>query len=459
MNDYYEKRTKQKSINGYFQYKRPNITIDDIRPYTYIVFDQIRNKQSLSLVAEVCSDYDEESLKNISLTLNGNTFDISSMNYLYQFDNGLKSIKNFSISASNVNDVYGRRGFAEKSFEISEDLTSLLSLPMDGNDYFTDDVTKVFEIIPSTNDEQNSNETVDWLWVKQNTLHDVIKTHSFGDGRFFGSEDCNNFIFDGNQIRHAIYDVITLSDGVNTYRRFVPYKGDTSVDVLGQPKELQTADDIVVSEHSIKYQKLTDKGTINVNILNNSDIDLFGDISKIKNMFLELKKDNELVSRYDVKGLRNLYIEDLPFGQYSYSFIINSEYNKTIENKTKTYDVFLNVKPNDCVFFLGSPTITSAKDNKKFIGWKWEINHKDADEIIFVYDAKSNGEIIKSEKFPHAKIQYEYQSTALPLGTTVDYYFLVKSSVLDMTSEDLELYEDSSGKTYVVVNKNSIQLS
>ena len=457
MNDYYEKRTKTKSIEGQFNYKRPNITIDDVKPYTVINYDQLRNIQRLNLVAEVCSNYDEEPLKNITISLNGNEIEVSSLNYVHRFNDGLKTVKNFAFKASNANDVYCRYGYVNKKFEITDDLTDLLTLPMGGDDYFTDDMTKVFEIIPYATESNDENEKVDWLWVKQNTLHDVTKSHTFNNGRFFGSLDCNNFVFD-DQIRHVIYDIITLSDGIKTYRRFIPYKGDTSENALGSPIELKDADEIIDSESTTKYQKMTDKGAINVQIQNKSEIDLFDDVTKIKNMFLELKKDNKLISRYDVKGLRVLQIEDLDFGQYSYSFIINSEYNKTLNNVTKEFNVSLSVNPNDCVFFLGTPTIGSAKDNKKYISWKWELNHTNAEEVIFVYKATKDGQVIKTEKFNQAKIQFDYQSSALPIGTTVEYYFLVRSSSIDLQSEDLEIFQDESGKKYAVVNKNTIDI-
>ena len=56
--------------------------------------------------------------------------------------------------------------------------------------------------------------------------------------------------------------------------------------------------------------------------------------------------NNTLIRHIDVKGLQSLQIDELNYGNYSYEFVINSEYTKTANNTTTKRNVRLFV-PND----------------------------------------------------------------------------------------------------------------
>jgi len=117
MGDYYETRTKENKITGTFTYKKPVLTIDDIRPYTKIHYDALRDSQSLSLCSEIISSYNTEPLKNIRLTIDGNNdevYDLSKINYIYNFDDVSQQKKTFKIEAANLNDIYNRLGSVTK---------------------------------------------------------------------------------------------------------------------------------------------------------------------------------------------------------------------------------------------------------------------------------------------------------------------------------------------------------
>lgn len=66
--------------------------------------------QFLTLCAEVYSTYDDEPLKNITLTIDERTFDIPELSYVYDFSNGNAVTKKFKITAQNANDLYNRNG-------------------------------------------------------------------------------------------------------------------------------------------------------------------------------------------------------------------------------------------------------------------------------------------------------------------------------------------------------------
>lgn len=474
MDDYYETRTTKHILgelkideNGEyvedirnFYYKRPQITIDDIRPHTLINYDPLRDKYSLSFVVDICSDYNDEPLKNISLQVgDGDSFAVNSLNQTYTFNTGdligdtiiegQPLVKKFTLRAQNENDIFNRDGNVTETITINSNLSSLLSLPMDGSDFFDSDVSKLYNIV-------GTEEYVDWLWVKQNTLHDVNKEVSFNDGKYFGGSDCGSFIVGSGSTpnSYAVYETLSITDGITTHARFRPYLGSTSS--LSSPTILRAVNDIVKASATCKFQKISDKGTIIFNFSNKTnDIDIFSDTSKIKNMFLELYSGNKFITSYNIKGLQDYTIENLKFGKYEYKVVMNSEYTRTSSNNSNDdaprsiIDVVVPLK--DTVTFNGKPNITSSSDgNTKYINWAWEVNHTSAEEIYFKYIVNPSTTNAKYQ-FNYVKAQNVYQSIGLKEGDVVEYYFLVKSKNTDGTDAD-KWEEDNS---FYVVNRNT----
>lgn len=449
MNDYYDSRTVvSKTYKDSFTYLRPQLSLSDIRPFVVIDYDKIRNKQSLSLCAEVCSQYNAEPLKNISMSVNnGSEISLPSLNYIYNFPNTNSSTTSFVLKAANENDLYNRKGSVSGSFQVTNNLTNLLSLPNDGVDYFTDDTTKMF-----TNTE--TNEVVDWLWVKQNTLHDVNKSISYQNGKYIGSDDSGYFKY-GTSVRHAVYEIVSLSDGSETIRRFKPFRGNTSN--LGTKTNLVGVNDLIKDTTSAGYQKFTDKGVLSFNIIKKGSTDIFQNLPKIKNMFLKLYYDGVEIGKFDIKGKKEYTIENIDFGEYEYEIELNSEHNKTSSNTTTRKSVKVLIPPNDSVVFTGKPTETlNSAETKKYITWRWEVNHTSADEILFLYTAKKKDGATQTGRFNYAKNQKVFQSVELDSGDVIEYFFLVKSDSLNL--EGAETMNDS-GATYCVVNKSSYTIT
>lgn len=283
-----------------------------------------------------------------------------------------------------------------------------MTLPSNGIDYLSDDTSKIFVV-------NDGNENVNWMWVKENTLHDINKEVSFQNGKYFGCNDCGSFIFGNpstttNVNRYAVYEIVTLKDGDTVYRRFKPYRGSTSS--LGSSTKLKSVNDVVKTRASSKYQKMTDKGTLDLIISNNSStVDIFDDVSKIKDMYLYLYFGNELIGTYDVRGINDFNLENLSFGTYKYKIIMNSEYTKTSENTSTESEIKILVPPADSVIYTGNPTSVLASDNKsKYLTWRWEVNHTSAEEIIFKYRVISGTNKDATGKFNYAKSQNVFQS-------------------------------------------------
>lgn len=451
MGDYYETRTKEKKITGTFTYKKPVLTIDDIRPYTKIHYDALRDSQSLSLCSEIVSSYNAEPLKNISLTIDGNNdevYDLSKINYIYDFDDVSQQKKTFKIEAANLNDIYNRLGSVTKQFAIKSEISSLLQLPSNGVDYLPTDFTKVFEVV------EEQDKVVDMLWVKQNTLHDVVKTHKYTvDGvEYFGCGDRGKFVYgdtlnadlSNGQTRYALYKIITLKNGSKTYRRFMPYTGSTNG--FGSGSALSSAKSLITSNYSTDYQSIVDKGKILID-WSSSNSNIFNNTDKIKNLWFQLyDKDNKLIVQDEVIGLKDKTIENLDFGTYKYRFELQSEYNATNSHLTDLQTIQLKVPANKSVIHtLTQPIISEAENGKKYVLWRWKVNHKLATEIIFCYTTNTG----KTGQFVHAKFQEEYEPEPFDEGEEITYWFKVKSPYINGTPDD---------DGYVNVNKKIFTL-
>lgn len=61
---------------------------------------------------------------------------------------------------------------------MGDGISKLKTLPSDGKDYLSGDVSRQYLLLDEENSE-GENPIVDWLWVKQNTLHDIDKYYKF----------------------------------------------------------------------------------------------------------------------------------------------------------------------------------------------------------------------------------------------------------------------------------------
>ena len=61
---------------------------------------------------------------------------------------------------------------------MADGISKLKTLPSDGKDYLIGDVSRQYLLLDEEKSE-GENQIVDWLWVKQNTLHDIDKYYKF----------------------------------------------------------------------------------------------------------------------------------------------------------------------------------------------------------------------------------------------------------------------------------------
>jgi hypothetical protein len=195
-------------------------------------------------------------------------------------------------------------------------------LPLNGVDYLETDFNKVFEVVGE------EDKVVDMLWIKENTLHDVRKSHKYTSGgvEYFGCADRGKFKF-GDATRYALYKIISLKNGDKTYRRFTPYKGSTNN--FGSGTALSAANTLVVPTHATDYQTMVDLGKI-IFDWSGSNSKLFNDLEKIKNMWLKVyDSEGNLIVQDTIIGEKHKTIENLNFGTYKYEIELHSEYNAT----------------------------------------------------------------------------------------------------------------------------------
>lgn len=440
MADYYETRSETKTVTGNFAYKKPALTIDDIRPYTKVNYDAIRDKQNLSLCCEIISTYNAEPLKNITMTIdNTDVYALSEVGYVFNFDKITAHKKTFKLSAANANDIYNRSGSVTKEFSITNNLSSLLTLPLNGVDYLETDFNKVFEVVGE------EDKVVDMLWIKENTLHDVRKSHKYTSNgvEYFGCADRGKFKF-GDSTRYALYEIISLKTGDKTYRRFIPYKGSTTN--FGNGTALSAANSLVVPTHTTDYQTMVDLGKI-IFDWSTSNSNIFNNLEKIKNMWLKVyDSEGNLIVQDTIIGEKHKTIENLNFGTYKYEIELHSEYNATDSCLTTQKTIDLKVPAaKSVVHTINQPIVSEASNGKKYLLWRWKVNHKSATEIIFCYSTDKG----ETGTFTQAKLQEEYEPNPLTEGAVVNYWFKVKSPHIDGTP-DADGYVEVNRKTFTI---------
>ena len=226
MGDYYDKRQVYKTCRiENFEYPTPKITLDNIQPYVVINFNKMTNEQSLSLACDIISNYNEEELKDISITISENegkgikTY-IPKLTYTHNLKKTTKdSNYDFVFSGANYYDEHSRVAHSNSSrLTITDDITKSLMLPNEGIDYLGADVAHLYTIVGGEDDGR----VVDWTWLKEHTLHDINKTYKIKDSSLFGADDMNYITVDG-KVRRLLFNVITLKRAKQYIRRFIPY--------------------------------------------------------------------------------------------------------------------------------------------------------------------------------------------------------------------------------------------
>jgi hypothetical protein len=148
MGDYYANRTKEVETKFTYTYPVPKLTIDDIRPFTKITYDSASDKQYLDLGCEVISYYNEETLKNTTLSINDKTVNVSNLNYIYTINSPEKDdTYKFKFQAANEKDSHNRFGESNECvLTIGKSVDNLINLPSNGNDYIEADSLTWFTI-------------------------------------------------------------------------------------------------------------------------------------------------------------------------------------------------------------------------------------------------------------------------------------------------------------------------
>lgn len=405
MNDYYDVRESNTSSIIYYEYPRPILSIDDINPYVTITYDKNRNTQDLKLNLKI-SGSSNEKLRDIQISKKDIDKDTLVSNRIVKLEyNDLnipfqKSNFDYTFSAYNINDRHNRIGNSDtKPFVMADGISKLKTLPSDGKDYLSGDVSRQYLLLDEENSE-GENPIVDWLWVKQNTLHDIDKYYKFEkkdengnvEFRYFGHQYCGDLSFD-DKTRWLLYDIVSLKDGENVIRRFKPIIADTELDMGQYKEELGTIDQQLNGTHNpvVTYNKNED----DFNLLLKWDNQHW---EYVKNMFLNLYKvekedgseevQNEFLEqkRLDVEKLTEFLFKKLGFGQYTYEIILNSEEVKTSENTKKFTNVIDLVVPFDeCAKVYQPVIIRENLDGSKIIEFKWDLYHKSCDSAYFFY--------------------------------------------------------------------------
>lgn len=397
MNDYYDVREANVSSIIDYEYPEPEMSIDDIKPYITINYDKNKNTQDLQLNLKI-SGSSKEKLRDIQISKKDIDKDTLVSNRIVKLEyNDLnipfqKSNFKYTFSAYNINDRHNRIGNSDtKPFVMADGISKLKTLPSDGKDYLIGDVSRQYLLLDEEKSE-GENQIVDWLWVKQNTLHDIDKYYKFeitDENKnvvktYFGHQYCGDLSFDGKP-RWLLYDIVSLKDGENVIRRFRPVIVNT--DMSEYKKELDKIENKLKGIHNPgkTYNKKED----------NFDLLLKWDNQNwkyVKNMFLNLYKVEEgqdvffKQQRLDVEKLTEILFKIKEFGKYKYEIILNSEEVKTSNNTWESpNEIELLVPYKECAEVYTPEITVNDDDESKIIEFKWELFHKSCESAYFFY--------------------------------------------------------------------------
>lgn len=451
MGDYYDVRKKSISKTETFTYVTPNITITDVRFVPVINYDRVKDTQTISLTTiTTASEAKNRKFKQITSYLNGNsTGNLSNLtfNTNVTLGSGDTTQHKYKISAIDQNDKFNRVGTSEEvtcSVDNQDIKNNLFTLPNNGVDYLQGNTSTQFTYRVGSQDEVRS-----WLWVKENTLHDIRKLYSYtyNGVTYFTANDSAKCLF-GSSKRCPLYYPIELKTGNKTYRRFIPYTGDKQAQIVASTRTSLPNANTVLPSSSMKtntsYLTTVDSGQLMITWNSPNNLTT----AHVKDAWLYLKNTTTgKTQEIDVKGLKTYTFTDLDFGDYEYYFVINSEYNSSDANTTSKRTVKIFVPNNQSVVHVGSPTIEAGNsDTTKYVTFRWKLNHTSCEDVRFYYTV--NG---KTTYVDYVKLQNFTQTPALSVGSKITYGFQVKSSAL-------ESQEGATNDGWVTVNEKSITI-
>ena len=172
-------------------------------------------------------------MKNISIERNGTQLqNLYTLNYIDRLNSFDAATYNYNFKAYNYNDLHNRPSEENLAkFTIGTNVGELSDLPYDCVDYLNGTVESQFDLLDEKNDEGDYKK-VDWLWVKQNTLHDIDKYFKFvskdNDVVYFGHQYNNDFSFN-DEPRRVLYDIVTINREGEISRRFRPVIVDSEI--------------------------------------------------------------------------------------------------------------------------------------------------------------------------------------------------------------------------------------
>lgn len=229
MGDYYDIRKKSKTKTDFFTYISPNISISDVSFVPVINYDRVKDIQTISLATITsATEAKNRKFKQINSYVNDSiTGNLSNLNFITEviLESGETTQHKYKISGIDQNDKFNRVGMSKEvtcSVNNQDIKNNLFILPNNGVDYLQGSASTQFIQNVDSRDVVRS-----WLWVKQNTLHDIRKlyTYTYNGVTYFTANDEEKCLF-GNSKRCPLYYPIELKTGNKTYRRFTPYTGD-----------------------------------------------------------------------------------------------------------------------------------------------------------------------------------------------------------------------------------------
>lgn len=441
MNDYYSKREITKTSEYKYVYNKPVITINNVQPFISINYDIANNTQELILNNRIEASSTDE-LIDVRFKIKKSeevVADVAVGDLSYHHENIGTSILDidYEFSGINKNDTWRRRSTSNTAtFKIESDVSNMLILPSGGIDLLSGGNGTQYVLDKGTSNQM----TVDWRWVKENTLHDIIKSHSMQSNgvTYFGSPNYNKFKF-GETVKNVLYEIIELESNGKKIRRFRPYIPTTN-QTFTNIKDLPSAEECFnasLNSAVPTYDKKVDKGCLNVRWGKNIQDSI------VKDMWLVLKdKTGKEILKTDVKGLSSYVFKNLDFGNYSYHFILNSEANANDGDKNKyvpsenTCSVFIN--PKEAINFSGTPIRTDDGD-KVYITWKWVLNHLSCQDVYFYYSdlrdktVKTFKNVREQNSFQPPSFHKTVTENGVSKKNVITYGFKMKSNYLNTT--------------------------
>lgn len=468
MGDYYDWREKTLNKNFTLTYPTPILTITDIQPYYSINYNTLNGEQSLVLNAQHTANSNGEKLKNISLRINERTpIVLTDLTYSHRNIGFNDNTFNYVYNAANENDLFNRLGESNVGTltynglvreNESDVVPSLNELPNGGVDYLEGDASSMFVNLDGIPNDNGEYPTVDWLWVKQNTLHDINKHYKWtiGDLELFGGQRSDMFKF-GEETRHALYKIINLKRGEETIRRFMPYIASGTLDISNRAilDEATSKFNTDTTFGLRSYDRNNDRGVIDISWTNQ-------DIAKVKNMWLTLTKGGEDVQTVDIKNLTAYKFSNLELANdYGYYITLDSEYNRTESNIHQGETISTLITPEESIIFSSQPIVSVYDADKSFITWRWTLYNVSCEDVKLYYtDEKTkvlneykyvkNQPSIQPSPFYNTTDAVDEDGTAQ--RNVVTYGFKIKSPFIDTTGYDAD--EDG----YITVHENSITL-